>query len=112
MKIETKFFLTQLTGLTMIYLQYGSSPFSLHTCILYSVIAAKFSQLNFENEEYSFKWQISAERTDWVCTENKLKASVGSCPTKFAKAQMEKANSGLKRKIPTVCVLETRNSQN
>lgn len=55
MKIETKFFLTQLTGLTMIYLQYGSSPFSLHTCILYSVIAAKFSQLNFENEEYSFK---------------------------------------------------------
>lgn len=47
-----------------------------------------------------------------MCTENKLKASVGSCPTKFAKAQMEKANSGLKRKIPTVCVLETRNSQN
>lgn len=110
MKIETKFFLTQLTGLTMIYLQYGSSPFSLHTCILYTVIAAKFSQLNFENEEYSFKWQISAERTDWVCAENKLKASAGSCPTKFAKAQMEKANSGLKRKKPTVCVLETSRS--
>lgn len=55
MKIETTFFLTQLTGLTMIYLQYGNSPFSLHTCTLHAVIAAKFSQLNFENEAFIFK---------------------------------------------------------
>lgn len=55
MKIEAKFFLIQLTGLTVIYLQYSNSPFSLHSCTLHTVIAAKFSQLNFENEEYIFK---------------------------------------------------------
>lgn len=95
----------------MIYLQYSNSPFSLHSCTLHTVIAAKFSQLNSENEEYIFKRQVSAERTDWVCTEQKLKASVGSCPTKFAKAQMEKGNSGLKREKHRVCVLGTRSSQ-
>lgn len=103
-KIEIKFFWKQLTGLTTIYFQYSSSPFSLHTCILKIVIAAKFLQLNFENEEYMLKRQISAERPDCAL---RIKASLDSLPIKLVKAQMEKEKNGQKRMKHVACILET-----